>query len=236
MGRPFEFFLTEELTRIEECASAVEEMLRAKRAEISKEADSDQDEDEAYATDQALERWTFPEGIPGLLRRAMFVVAEGHLEHALYSISHQLMGEREALLKVGDLSGKGVTVVKDYFKKVLKLPFPSESPLWTELLELSKVRNVLIHCDGWLSARHGDVRKYVSAHPEQLELGDRDRLVLKEPFVPYAIGRYQAFLRLLVEGLPAEPDLSRIDAAAMSALIKRLREATPDTPEADRDG
>lgn len=107
------------------------------------------------------------------------------------------------LLSIKDLNGnqtfKGI---KTYYTKVAKINFSE----WCELDKLRQVRNLIAHCDGYVtySEQKSKIIKLAELDENMIILSD-DRLAIDEEFIKRSMRAILSFFDI-VESMASEPD------------------------------
>ena len=150
------------------------------------------------------ELWNLTEVFPSLQREAALLSIFGFMEHNLYGLCARLQRESGLTVAATDLKGRGLFRVKEYLKKVIGIEFPVASESWKTLLELSRIRNVLSHRNGFLKEGHPDsvaARNFAERNPMLLVVWVEDRLRLQEGILRFCLDHYVVFLDEVIDAI-----------------------------------
>jgi hypothetical protein len=137
----------------------------------------------------------FSKWFPGMQRAAAFLVVWGWLENHMNELCVEVQKAGGYQIAVTDLTGEGLTRVRTYLLKVAGLTGDWSEKYWQELPDLQRVRNLLAHADGHLTAKHERHRAYAEASPV-IEV-ENDSIYLKKDFLPHVLKRLNEFLHAL---------------------------------------
>jgi hypothetical protein len=153
-------------------------------------------EDGEPLREREYEHWAIQEEVPQVLRASLFVQAYSLFERFLGLIA-TATGERLVVkLSVRDLSGKGIQQSITYLKKACGIQVPDQTPEWSTIKNLQRIRNVLVHKRGSIESEDQDLRKFAAKHRELMGIEDGE-IRLHEDFVPFAISEMESFAVLL---------------------------------------
>ncbi len=79
------------------------------------------------------------------------VVLCSYIETGLNALCDAYKLDKEIPLRYLDMRGQGIDRSKIYLEKVIGLNFPSNSQSWAEIRALKKLRNAIVHDEGWAS-------------------------------------------------------------------------------------
>ena len=121
-----------------------------------------------------------------------------------YAISHSnIISEKEKLIKIDDLKGgRNFYGIKTFFTKVVNVNYL----YWAELDKLRQVRNLIAHCDGYVtySEQKSKIINTVKKDSDLLVLDD-DRLAFNKEFLKRCLRAVIRFFDL-VEPKAIEPN------------------------------
>jgi len=87
---------------------------------------------------------------PQVHRSSLFLTIYAFFEFELDFLCGALGNYYKLNLKPSDLRGKGIERSKDYFLKVINIPFPSNVKEWVQICKLNLIRNLVAHSRGIL--------------------------------------------------------------------------------------
>lgn len=138
-----------------------------------------------------------------LLARYMLVI-QIYSVFERYSIKFaKMISHKDQLLSIKDLNGgQNFIGIKTYYSKVCDINYQ----YWSELDTLRQVRNIIAHCDGYVtySEQKGKILKLSESDADLLVLDD-DRLALNEEFIKRSLRAVVRFFDI-VEAMASEPD------------------------------
>jgi len=136
-----------------------------------------------------------------MFRRSVVVLAISEVEASFLFSARALKLSTGTELSFSELHGTVFERFRKYASKHLRLAFPSDGPEWKELLDLQRIRHVIVHsaCSIADSEHREPITRYVAAVPT-LEVVD-DRLVLKTGFVDHVIAAILKFHSVLRSAL-----------------------------------
>ncbi len=99
-----------------------------------------------------------------ILRRSFFISLYSFLEFKITEECRRRKRE-EIPLELSDIAGGGIDRAEIYFKKVLRVYFPSDTEEWKEIKKYKSLRNCLVHSGGRLDRPRDqkELRKYVES-------------------------------------------------------------------------
>jgi len=195
-----------DLQQISECHRLMEASLRRELTDfeqrINRQAEgmTDSQKQEFYEF-HADSHWEFSEAFPAIFRSSLFVSTYALLEARLDDLCHDMQRKNKCELVLSDIHGKGIRRAQTYLKKVARVPFPDEK--WGAVMLLSRVRNVLVHADGWLKEDETghSVKAFAEANPKLIGINATRKIVLQEDFVPHALSAVRGFFEALYSTL-----------------------------------
>ncbi len=151
-----------------------------------------QDFVDSAAEDYAELHETFPE----MFRASLFVMCMADFEHTLNGLAELFQNVKKLEISFKDLRGEGMDRARLYLKKVAKVGFPDDSPLWPKIKEFSALRNIIVHADGRVSKGHKDealLKGLIASLPGKLRLDRFQRLVPEQDFIPHVLDILRRF-------------------------------------------
>lgn len=129
-------------------------LMEAERARIwsAPELQADDEDRVAEHIAESLERYLDDGVTTRHLLNATMVTAWAVYETAVVEVPEYAQGRREILLSLQDLNGGFVHRARLYFDYVLRLDLHPVGTDWTRLEMLAKLRNILAHTSGTLTA------------------------------------------------------------------------------------
>lgn len=130
------------------------------------------------------------------LRYSFVVTTYGVIESRLNRTCRTLKGflnkykftddQEKILIELEDINEHSIIQrARKYLEKVLHLSFPKRSRAWQEITMLAKVRNFIVHSDGYVSDTSLD--DYVAKNPKFLEFDKHDRIVIQSDYNDWII-------------------------------------------------
>lgn len=198
-------------------ASLLEEALHKHQSDFKRKVESDASdlspEDQQDLMEYAIDELDkFTETFPAILRKSLFLATYAMLEHSLLGLANILQDHLKLSLSPMDLRGDGIEVVKDYFKKVGRLPFPDQGEEWQDLVALRTIRNAIAHSDGRVSkAKQSKCDKLRRDWGTELDMHESDdkeflEVTLGENVIGRLIQTCRTFLHEVIAVMPTEPD------------------------------
>jgi hypothetical protein len=181
--------------QFESYALSLEGMLRRQAASLSVKLEAKvrnmpeparQDYIDAAAEDYAELQETFP----AMFRASLFVMCLADFEHTLNGLAELFQHAKKLELSFKEIRGEGMDRARLYLKKVVRVGFPDDSPLWPQIKAFSALRNVLVHAGGRLPPDHKDrkvIHDLIKAQADKLRLDRYERIVLEREFVPHVL-------------------------------------------------
>lgn len=147
-------------------------------------------DDETWALENV-----FAHHFPNLLLRSTLVAFYSFSEVTLDDLCDRYARYMESSVSVSDLKDKGISRAKRYLSKLCGIDFGSLSR-WPELQKIAKVRNLITHADGRVTAenRHEMLSCIESCPFIRL---DGDQLILSLEYLDYFLG----VTKDLIEGI-----------------------------------
>lgn len=117
--------------------------------------------------------------------------------------------EKELELRYDDLQGKGIKRAKLYLEKVIGLDLDvgekgKNKKYWNELLALNKIRNAIVHDDGWATdniLKDVTIKQHTKKGRLEIESRGKEsygRIVIKAEYLDWIISQAREFFRRIV--------------------------------------
>ncbi len=107
---------------------------------------------------------------PSILYKSIFLHQYYLLENCLNILCMQLFEVENYSISLNDFNGKGISRAIGYLKKVCSISNLTESKEWIAIKDFNKLRNCLVHNEGFISENQQDLLK-VSKRQEKNDLG-----------------------------------------------------------------
>lgn len=190
-----------ELQRLLEFADATEQFLNSHKAAFEKAIEEKAKELAQEAKDDLYgwhsDDWhRLEQEFPQTLRSSLAISVYAEFEHFLLSRARYLGASQKRRIMPKDLKSKGIRSALEYYKLVLDVPFPDDSPEWGEILSLNRIRNCLVHSTGEIADDDKAMITLVEKHPH-LSLSNLSKIMLDDQYVPFVIGMIASFAKLL---------------------------------------
>lgn len=198
-------------------AQAIRDEPRPKEAEDAEEFPTPWDEDQ-YLRIRALH-----DDFPVLMRHMTFCAAFAYLEHELIHVCDSLRWFRKLGKDVRDQKDKGIIGAKRYLTSIANVPIPDASPEWGKICAYSRIRNLIMHNDARVTAKHKEAFGRDVKLTGSIEVDMLGRLKLSKEYCFTAIDTIEVFFDNLADVLPRETEEDRKEG--MENLIKALRAA-----------
>lgn len=160
-------------------------------------SDDGQPSDEAGYDLYIIDRF---QSFSAMLRSSFFVNIYSFFEIKLIE-ECSLRKSEEIQLSLSELAGQdNIDKANIYFKKVLKLDFPSNTPEWEEIQNYQLLRNCIVHCQGRLDKikklDHQKIRAYITRQEHISLMGDY--IDLSKEFCLEACTTIESFLQKML--------------------------------------
>lgn len=197
MHNPLTREFERKLVRLETLAELVEESLAARAAELDARLSA---EAESYPEDQrhdffeyhAEDYFELADELPTLIRYSVLTGADSALEVYLNNTCEAYAEVNGATVTLKDLRGTGIARAREYLRKVARMPFPDLGSQWILVERLHKLRNAIVHEDGYVPPSRTDVRQWCKSIPG-LRITGSGVISFSRDFVPSAVAAYQEF-------------------------------------------
>lgn len=97
-------------------------------------------------------------------------------------------------VKYTDMQGQGIKRAKLYLEKIIGRNLNSDKQPWSEIETLRKIRNIIVHCDGYTSdslKKDGNFTRHLNA--KMLKLNDRNKLIIESGYLDYILTNTRKF-------------------------------------------
>ena len=140
--------------------------------ELKKRAESEGwDADEYFGADDVL-REHFEHWLPKISTYSVIILLHSLVETQLHDYARRLRRERDLVLELRDIHGRGFEQAKTYITKVARLDIATDLG-WHELSNLQEIRNIIVHrrgLEGDSREQQEVVRRLLKAYPQDLSL------------------------------------------------------------------
>jgi hypothetical protein len=90
--------------------------------------------------------------------------------------------------KLTDFRGSGIERAKNYLKKGVGIPFPSDSDSWKKILDAQRIRNVVAHNGGHIEIQHSKHLEVVKANNDlDAKVFARLHLIIEADYLPSVV-------------------------------------------------
>jgi hypothetical protein len=135
--------------------------------------------------------------IQSTFRMSFLIACYSNFEYQLYNICKEEQKKKSLKLGINDLSGKGIEQAKNYFSKVIGVDISIDKS-WQEVINIQKIRNTLVHNNGFLESEKRDkqIENYISKRPDLSIV--TDRITLSADYNKHVIKILYNFLKNLI--------------------------------------
>lgn len=137
-----------------------------------------------------------------LYRRSTLVSIYSFLEHSMDRLCRHLYAINTYPVKVDDLKGEGIVRAKDYLEKLAKVKFDALNGEWSQLANMNKIRNCIVHADGDVMALSKSRRESllnIINNNRGISLKDERFISIEKEFISSCIGQVRTFLDKLYQ-------------------------------------
>ena len=179
---------------------------------------------DAMAEDISQVEETFPQ----IFRTSLFIQCCSDFEHVLMRIAKRFEGNIPT--KLADLrNDAGIRKAQTYLRHYAGVKFPDETPLWTDILLLSELRNVAVHANRTVpeapkNDKHRKLKLAVDTAvrrwPDDVSIDRFHQFALSSAFVARVLTIHRGFLtelRARVFAQPSPPAPVTASATSVSA-------------------
>lgn len=144
----------------------------------------------------------FAEVFPPIEFGALFLMSYSHIESALNSLCFSFENIFDSTRSLKDFKGMGIARAKDFLSQSdFKIKSIFANAEWQKMVEISQVRNVIVHCSGEIDKSN---KKHLSAvqfakkyNAKVVGSEERERIEITKDFLLEAIRVYESFLQSL---------------------------------------
>jgi hypothetical protein len=133
-----------------------------------------------------------------ILRSALFLATYAAFEQCLDGLANEWRETLALDLRQADLRHQGIERSKAYLTKVVKMPFPSDSPDWGRICHLRAIRNQLAHDGPELSEKPGPKLRAAFVAFPGVCAGDTPRISLTAHSLREVFRTLNAFTQTLI--------------------------------------
>ena len=131
---------------------------------------------------------------------SFLVILYAFIEEGMNNLCDALRQDKELKLRRTDMKGKGIKRAKVYLTKVIGIDLQVEDEPWREINALRKIRNAIVHDEGWASDQIvNDVNIRKNVDKGFLEIEDRDgtpgKVIIKPEYLDWVVSQAQEFFR-----------------------------------------
>lgn len=138
---------------------------------------------------------------PSILWKSIFLSLYFLTESALDEICENLRKINQHPLSLKDIGKSGVYRSSIYLNKVCGVSKCYKSPIWTDIINFNKIRNVLVHSDGIFSNENKIMLEICKKYDELEHSGNleenKSRLSINLNFTLFALNQIQEFFYMV---------------------------------------
>ncbi|SKC47136.1 hypothetical protein [Ohtaekwangia koreensis] len=141
----------------------------------------------------------FTSHFPNLQRKSAFLTLYAFLEHELDKLANKLKDEISHPARLEDIAGNGIHRSFSYMQLIVGLKIDKSDNRWNKIYQINKLRNMIIHSDGQLSAdetARKSEEKFMAILKSHITVRDGE-LVLELTFLPYVIQQFDALFQFI---------------------------------------
>jgi len=157
----------------------------------------------------------FGEYFPSLQRRSALLTVCSYFEHELDQLCLLYQSEKSFRLALSDLNGKGIDRSISYLEKVAGLYVHRASPVWKDIKNIQKIRNLIVHGGGRLRDNHGKPKTDIAGVIKQMRyLSGDDEIVLANGFLSYVVGTYRKYFELINQSIKSAQNVPQAHSSS----------------------
>jgi hypothetical protein len=157
----------------------------------------------------------FGEYFPSLQRRSALLTVCSYFEHELDQLCLLYQSEKSFRLALSDLNGKGIDRSISYLEKVAGLYVHRASPVWKDIKNIQKIRNLIVHGGGRLRDNHGNPKTDIAGVIKQMRyLSGDDEIVLANGFLSYVVGTYRKYFELINQSIKSAQNVPQAHSSS----------------------
>lgn len=158
--------------------------------------------DEAFG-----KRMQYKEIFPTILWKSLFLSSYFLLENSLDQICKNLEKSNSYNLTLKEISGNGIFRSSLYLRKVCSITMPFDTPIWTEIKDFNKIRNVFVHSDGIISKSATEsikvCEKYSHIQLKEID-GDNYIINIESEFCKFSLTKIELLIKDVHTGMLSE--------------------------------
>jgi len=136
-----------------------------------------------------------------LFRKSTLVSLYSFLENAMNRLCRNLARKNSYFFALDDLKGEGIVRARNYLVKLAGTDFNLLNGEWSKLLNLNKVRNCIVHCEGYVSAsKIASIAGIINETPG-LSLRNERLITVERIYIDACITTVEEFLQKLYNQL-----------------------------------
>jgi hypothetical protein len=167
-------------------SDALDAELSARGADFSEELR--QELFEHYAEDYV----ELSDELPTILRYSVLTAADTALELYIVETCDTYSELRKERIQLRDLAGGGIKRARKYLEMMAGIELPDQSPSWTAVLGLHKLRNCIVHADGYVGTSRKDLIQLTKSIAG-LRITSGGVITLGQQFIEAALLSYERF-------------------------------------------
>ncbi|MBZ0255253.1 hypothetical protein K8I31_04280, partial [bacterium] len=189
--------------------SKIEEEIKKKQDKFNLVKRESQDDPEWLAA-QDIYEWNVNCRIPWLLRSPFIIMLHSTFENTVTEIAKELRKKQGISIELNDLKGNWSARSKKYFQKVLKFPLPTDHKYWSQICNLSQLRNIFAHSNGRLDLINENTKKWLKDQEKNLNIKlDYEYVVLPRDLLTELFEATKSVLKDLMDRYKAFDDLHK---------------------------
>lgn len=155
------------------------------------------------------ETWHLPEifeiYFPNLQRRSALITLYSFFEHELDKLCERLRKHENIKVRIADMANTGVKRSVTYLEKVVGVEGNQQSPIWSSIQDVRKIRNLVVHADGRLLDDAGIRKKTEDAIIAKTPLlGGTNEVQLKEGYLAHVLETIDQYFKLVEKSIKAK--------------------------------
>lgn len=173
----FDLFRHYSLEKLNDYAEHVESTLHHELVEIDKYIDKfETEEEKEFYVDRIYDDIAaYRDEFPTIMRYSLLISIYSHLEHELNKLCRYYNREGFMNYKTNE---NGITRSKQFIKNELNMNFPDRTKEWTFICNVKKIRNCLVHAQGYIDEMKDENKSETNSHLKR-KSGESDTKVSK---------------------------------------------------------
>jgi hypothetical protein len=155
------------------------------------------EERERVESDLSDDYYTIDELYIDQYRKSTLVSIYSFLEHSMNNLCNLCQKFYALPLGVKDLNGSGIERARAYLKMVIKINFEVFNAEWSELKDMNKIRNCIVHSDGFSKK----LDKNIVNRTQGLSIKNH-QLLIDRIYIDSSISTVECFLKKLYSETP----------------------------------